>query len=158
MDIIGFTYQQERSFDTMEEAAGNPGNIGAGMMNTGLGLGMGLGFAGPASEMMNRMARGINMDGGGSAADFQAKACSGCGTGNSAAARFCSGCGRSFLPPQAAGAPANGNVCRSCGGQAVSGAKFCPHCGAGLVVNCTGCGHVLQPGQKFCAECGTRAG
>ncbi|KAI7262205.1 hypothetical protein KC345_g9503 [Hortaea werneckii] len=57
MDIIGFTYQQERSFNTMEEAAGNPGNIGAGMMNTGLGLGMGFGLAGPAAEIVTRMTR-----------------------------------------------------------------------------------------------------
>ncbi|MNO53935.1 Double zinc ribbon [compost metagenome] len=158
MDILGFTYQQERSFDTMEEAAGNPGSIGAGMMNTGLGLGMGLGFAGPASEIMNRMTRGISMEGGVSAASFMVKTCPGCGTGNAADARFCSGCGRSFEPPQAEGLPANRMACRSCGEQVVPGAKFCPHCGTSLIIQCAGCGHVLQPGQKFCPECGTRAG
>ncbi len=158
MDIIGFTYQQERSFNTMEEAAGNPGSIGAGMMNTGLGLGMGLGFAGPASEMMNRMTRGIIMDGGTSAAGSRVKACEGCGIGNSAAARFCSGCGRSFQQPQAESTSADSASCRSCGEQVVPGAKFCPHCGTSVIIPCAGCGHVLQPGQKFCPECGTRAG
>lgn len=38
MDIIGYNYQQERSFDTLETAAGNSGN--GGMMNAGMGLSM----------------------------------------------------------------------------------------------------------------------
>lgn len=157
MDIIGFTYQQERSFNTMEEAAGNPGSIGAGMVNTGLGLGMGLGFAGPASEMMNRMTRGI-MEGGASAAGSTVKTCPSCGAGNSAEARFCSGCGRSLQQPQPEGTPADRTACRNCGEQVVPGAKFCPHCGTSVIIPCAGCGHVLQSGQKFCPECGTRAG
>lgn len=39
MGIIGFTYQQERSFNVMETAAGNEGTAG-GVMGAGLGLGM----------------------------------------------------------------------------------------------------------------------
>lgn len=153
MDIIGFTYQQERSFNTMEEAAGNPGNLGAGMMNTGLGLGMGFGLAGPASDMMNRMTRGMSLDGGTAAGPgTNSKSCAGCGTLNPADARFCTGCGQSLQP-----VPAASSTCRSCGKPVIPGAKFCPHCGESLVIKCTGCGHELQPGQKFCAECGTRA-
>jgi membrane protease subunit (stomatin/prohibitin family) len=154
MDIIGFTYQQERSFDTMEEAAGNPGNLGAGMMNTGLGLGMGFGLAGPATDMMNRMTRGMSLDGGTAAAPgTNSKSCAGCGTLNPADARFCTGCGQSLQPVPAAAS----STCRSCGKPVIPGAKFCPHCGESLIIKCTGCGHELQPGQKFCAECGTRA-
>ncbi len=41
MGIVGFTYQQERSFDVMQTAAGNEGNAGSVM-----GAGMGLGRAG----------------------------------------------------------------------------------------------------------------
>lgn len=153
MDIIGFTYQQERSFNTMEEAAGNPGNLGAGMMNTGLGLGMGFGLAGPASDMMNRMTRGMSLDGGTAAGPgTNSKSCAGCGTLNPADARFCTGCGQSLQP-----VPAASSTCRSCGKPVIPGAKFCPHCGESLIIKCTGCGHELQPGQKFCAECGTRA-
>lgn len=43
MGIIGFTYQQERSFNVMETAAGNEGTPG-GVMGAGLGLGMGIGM------------------------------------------------------------------------------------------------------------------
>lgn len=154
MDIIGFTYQQERSFDTMEEAAGNPGNLGAGMMNTGLGLGMGFGLAGPATDMMNRMTRGMSLDGGTAAGPgTNSKSCAGCGTLNPADARFCTSCGQSLQPVPAAAS----STCRSCGKPVIPGAKFCPHCGESLIIKCTGCGHELQPGQKFCAECGTRA-
>lgn len=46
MGIIGFTYQQERSFNVMETAAGNEGTAG-GVMGAGLGFGMGMGM-GPA--------------------------------------------------------------------------------------------------------------
>lgn len=40
MGIIGFDYQQERSFDVLETAAGNEGNAGS-VMGAGIGLGMG---------------------------------------------------------------------------------------------------------------------
>ncbi|MEK5030514.1 SPFH domain-containing protein [Paenibacillus sp. FSL R7-0302] len=156
MDIIGFTYQQERSFDAMEEAAGNPGNIGAGMMNAGLGLGMGFGLAGPAAEIATRMTRNMSLDGstGSQQAPHNAsKSCPGCGTLNPEDARFCTGCGRSLQPPPAA----ENEVCPSCGKAVIPGAKFCPHCGEGLILKCAGCGHELKPGQKFCPECGTRA-
>jgi membrane protease subunit (stomatin/prohibitin family) len=46
MGIIGFTYQQERSFDVMETAAGNEGSAGS-LMGAGIGVGAGLGI-GPA--------------------------------------------------------------------------------------------------------------
>ncbi|MEK4047262.1 SPFH domain-containing protein [Paenibacillus sp. FSL H8-0048] len=155
MDIIGFTYQQERSFDAMEEAAGNPGNAGVGMMNAGLGLGMGFGLAGPAAEIATRMTRSMSLDGstGSQPASAASKSCSGCGTLNPADARFCTGCGRSLQPPP----EAENKVCPSCGKAVIPGAKFCPHCGEGLILKCAGCGHELKPGQKFCPECGTRA-
>jgi membrane protease subunit (stomatin/prohibitin family) len=41
MGIVGFDYQQERSFDVMEAAAGNEGSAGT-MIGTGLGLGVGV--------------------------------------------------------------------------------------------------------------------
>lgn len=44
MDIVGFNYHQKRAFDTLETAAGNPGN--GNILNAGLGMGMGLGMGG----------------------------------------------------------------------------------------------------------------
>lgn len=45
MNIIGYNYQQERSFDTLEGAAKNPGTSGD-LMGAGLGLGMGVTMGG----------------------------------------------------------------------------------------------------------------
>ena len=45
MDIVGYDYTTERSFDTLESAAKNEGS-GSNLMNAGIGLGMGLGVGG----------------------------------------------------------------------------------------------------------------
>ncbi|MFF2910846.1 SPFH domain-containing protein [Paenibacillus sp. NPDC057934] len=157
MDIIGYTYQQERSFNSMEEAAGNPGsNIGGGMMNAGMGLGMGMGFAGPAAEMINQMTRGIGFDAGVHSGNGT-KSCSKCGNVNTAGSLFCSSCGQNLSTPPA-DATSSKLGCRKCGHELSPGSKFCPQCGESQIINCSGCGHELKPGQKFCAECGTKAG
>jgi membrane protease subunit (stomatin/prohibitin family) len=44
--IEGFSYQQQRSFDVMETAAGNEGGAAGTMVGAGVGLGMGLGVGG----------------------------------------------------------------------------------------------------------------
>ncbi|MFE4714475.1 MULTISPECIES: SPFH domain-containing protein [unclassified Paenibacillus] len=157
MDIIGYTYQQERSFNSLEEAAGNPGgNIGTGMMNAGMGLGMGIGFAGPAAEMVNQMTRGIGFDAGVHSGNGT-KSCSKCGNINTAGSSFCSSCGQNLsIPPTDAASSKLG--CRKCGHELPPGSKFCPQCGESQILKCSGCGLELKPGQKFCAECGTKAG
>jgi membrane protease subunit (stomatin/prohibitin family) len=55
MGIVGFTYQQERSFDVMQTAAGNEGSAGA-VMGAGLGAGMGLGVGASLGQAYNQMA------------------------------------------------------------------------------------------------------
>ncbi|SCC92486.1 Antifreeze protein type I (fragment) [Thiomonas sp. X19] len=55
MGIVGFTYQQERSFDVMQTAAGNEGNSGT-LMNAGVGLGMGLAAAPALGQAFSQMA------------------------------------------------------------------------------------------------------
>ena len=59
MDIIGYNYQQERTFDTLETAAGNEGNSGN-MMGAGMGLGMGVGVGGAFGNAMSNMGNQIN--------------------------------------------------------------------------------------------------
>ncbi|MNB89421.1 Double zinc ribbon [compost metagenome] len=158
MDIIGYTYQQERSFDTLEESAGNPGNLGAGMMNAGLGLGMGFGLAGPAADIVSQMSRGIGQSGRGAGTGISGKACPDCGAMSLPSARFCSGCGKGF---RAAG-PEEGAedtvVCRSCSSRVAAGARFCTNCGNSMTLKCAGCGHELEAGQRFCGECGRQNG
>lgn len=55
MGIIGFNYQQERSFDVMQTAAGNEGSAGA-LTGAGMGLGMGMGIGPSMGQAFNQMA------------------------------------------------------------------------------------------------------
>ena len=61
MDIVGYNYQQERSFDTLEGAATNPGSLQSGFMGTGLGLGMGFGLGGPMGRQFSNLTQHINV-------------------------------------------------------------------------------------------------
>lgn len=84
MDIIGYSYAQERSFDTLQTAAGNEGTAG-GTMGVGMGLGMGVGVGSPMGNVMSEIARNINPS--------CVKHCANCGAELPNTAKFCSGCG-----------------------------------------------------------------
>jgi membrane protease subunit (stomatin/prohibitin family) len=62
MGIVGFTYQQERSFDVMQTAAGNEGNAGS-VMGAGMGLGMGLGLGAPLGQAYGQLASDVREGG-----------------------------------------------------------------------------------------------
>jgi membrane protease subunit (stomatin/prohibitin family) len=51
MAIVGFNYQQERSFDVLQSAASNEGTSG-GVMGAGLGAGLGLGLGANIGNVM----------------------------------------------------------------------------------------------------------
>ena len=53
MNVMGYNYQQMRSFDVMEAAAKNEG--GSGMLNAGVGLGAGMGMGGAIGQMAAQM-------------------------------------------------------------------------------------------------------
>lgn len=84
MDIIGYSYAQERSFDALQTAAGNKGSAGA-LMGAGMGLGMGVGVGSPMGNAMSAIAKNINPTG--------AKHCMNCGAELPSEAKFCPGCG-----------------------------------------------------------------
>ena len=84
MDIIGYSYAQERSFDALQAAAGNEGNAGA-VIGAGMGLGIGVGVGSPMGNAMSAIAQNINPTG--------AKHCINCGSPLPHNARFCPGCG-----------------------------------------------------------------
>ena len=84
MDIIGYSYTQERSFDALQTAAGNEGSAGA-VMGAGMGLGMGVGVGSPMGNAMASIAQNINPSG--------AKHCINCGVAIPPEAKFCPGCG-----------------------------------------------------------------
>ena len=84
MSILGFSYEQERSFDTLQTAAGNAGSAGA-MLGVGMGLGMGASVGAPMGAAMSNIAKSINPSG--------ANHCVNCGATLPKDAKFCPGCG-----------------------------------------------------------------
>lgn len=171
MDIIGYTYQQERSFDTMETAAGNAGN--GGVMNAGIGMGMGLGMMAPMNQIVGGMSQNLNLSGNAqpqqNSQPESFSICDKCGAKNAADAKFCNNCGDVFYRCPACGTDNDESaaVCRSCGkpmprkcsqcgAKVDGGVKFCSNCGASMVKSCPKCGQTINDGIKFCSECGTK--
>ena len=117
MDVIGYNYQQERTFDVLESAAKNESSGSASFMGAGMGLGMGFGAAKTFGAAFSDMAKGIDMSGQVSSTAN----CPNCGRAVPSSAKFCPECGRAL-----------GGHCPKCGA-ALSGApKFCPECGEKL--------------------------
>ncbi|KOR88217.1 SPFH domain-containing protein [Paenibacillus solani] len=169
MDIIGYTYHQERTFNTLEGAAKNPSSPAAVM---GTGLGMGLGMVGPMHDTVSKLFEDKND------VHTKQKACTKCGTLNGEEARFCSSCGQS-LQAQVEEQSEEAILCNDCGNALPRNAKFCLHCGdpyhacpkcgydhpAGAVecpgcgsqlpMPCRECGELVDADAKFCPSCGS---
>ncbi|MDF2921492.1 MAG: hypothetical protein K0R57_406 [Paenibacillaceae bacterium] len=168
MDILGFTYHQERTFNTLENAAKNEGGQSV-LMNTGIGLGMGLGVGGAVGGVMPHLAEQMQV--------APQRTCPQCQDSNPSSFNFCKTCGHSFKP---AGGPAkNQIICHNCQQPMPEGIKFCPHCGdsynpcpsckadnprtasqctqcgADLGRACRECGTIVSKEVKFCPDCGT---
>ena len=60
MNIVGYSYQQKRSFDVMETAAGNEGTAG-GVMGAGIGFGMGTAMMPPFNHALGASAQNMNI-------------------------------------------------------------------------------------------------
>ena len=146
MDIVGYSYEQERSFDTLEGAATNPGSGQAGMMGVGIGAGMGFGIGGALGSQVGDIAKGVTTK--------NTKKCPECGDELDVSKRFCASCGfdTEKVSQQATPAP-----CPKCGAAIEKeGSKFCPECGDSLLKKCFACNATLSGDPKFCPECGER--
>ncbi len=174
MDIVGYNYVQERSFDTLEGAATNPGAAQAGIMGAGMGLGMGFGIGGAMGSQMGGLTQNMNTSG-------QTKNCPNCSAIMENDRRFCGKCGYDTQqqkqssgaePPQQikcskCGAMMGINVkfcpecgdnyypCPNCKGDIAPGSDTCPYCGGTVPKPCPGCGVLVSGENKFCPECGT---
>ena len=176
MDIVGYSYQQERSFDTMETAAGNEGAANSGLMGAGIGLGMGLGVGGSMGSAMGQM--GQQLDG---MSSDQGKPCPKCQQMVSSDLKFCGNCGYRIDSSCVTNPTASRETfpCDKCGSEIIKGAKFCPNCSdpvfacpecgadnpedaaecrscnAPLPIACSSCESVVSSRHKFCPECGS---
>lgn len=145
MDIIGFSYQQERTFDTLGQAAQHASGIQSDLMGAGIGLGMGYSVGGAIGGTMSRLTGELQVD-------AQNKVCSKCNQKNQPGATFCMQCGSSLAGPGGQGQLSEVE-CGSCGQMMSRQSKFCPHCGDPYRP-CPHCGADTQPNEINCADCG----
>lgn len=144
MDIVGYSYQQERSFDTLEGAATNPGALQSGLMGAGIGLGMGVGVGGTMGQQFGGLAQNMNIT--------ETKDCPNCKTKIGINERFCNRCG---CDTTISVDKKEEIKCYDCGAKLTSGAKFCLECGK-KYNPCTNCKADLPDGAKMCDFCGTK--
>lgn len=143
MDIVGFSYVQERSFDTLEGAATNP-HGGSDLMGAGMGIGMGFGIGGPLGQQAGSLTQVMNTN-------PKTKECPRCKAAMPQDKRFCSDCGfDTDASPQQ-----DSVTCSACGEAYRLGAKFCPLCG-NPYYGCPVCRADVAKGISFCPECGAK--
>lgn len=146
MDIVGYSYGQERSFDVLGAAASNQGSMQSGLMGAGIGMGMGLGMGSSVGSQFAGLAGVIN-----TAASLQPDQpketimCKKCGTANKNNTKFCAECGGQLI-----------KICEKCGSAINGSPKFCPECGISIIKKCESCGAVIEGTPKFCSECGNK--
>jgi membrane protease subunit (stomatin/prohibitin family) len=130
MNILGYSYQQERSFDVLGDAVKNPGAQQSSLMNAGIGLGLGFGVGGAVGDVtrntLNNFSNQIiqpqqnqqppQMP---ASSIAQPLKCPKCGT-ISTQGTFCLNCGTSLKQTK---------ICSQCGSEIPSNARFCPICG-----------------------------
>jgi membrane protease subunit (stomatin/prohibitin family) len=159
MGLLGFSYQQERSFDVMQTAAGNEGTAG-GVMGLGVGMGVGVGLGAPMGHAMSQMGPLLQPQGASSgppapggpgptgvsptAGPTPGLTCDKCGSAISRGAKFCANCADPV------------NACPSCGQDNAAEASSCRSCGAAMPGRCRSCNLPLPTGTKFCSNCGTK--
>lgn len=164
MNVMGYNYQQMRSFDAMEQMAqasggGDGGGGGNPLLGAGMGLGAGLGMGGAFGQMASQMGQFLNSSPGGAAQQPLAtptareepstpspstptRVCPKCGKACGQGGRFCPSCGASLNPG-----------CPHCGADIALDSRFCSKCGKPILKTCT-CGAALTPGAAFCSQCG----
>lgn len=148
MDIVGYSYTQERSFDTLEGAAKNPSSGQAGFMGAGMGLGMGVGIGGVFGNQMGGIAQSINPK--------ETKKCPSCGSVMDADDRFCANCGKDTHAVKKPSTTVTTVKCSQCGNEFNNKAKFCPECGTPYNP-CIYCGSDMPKGATKCGICGKEA-
>lgn len=151
MNIIGYSYQQERSFDTMDTAVKNDSLGAAPFMGAGMGIGMGVGVGGGMVGSMSNLAKQTAIPDTNSHAE-----CPQCHAQVPQGQRFCGSCGFDMQKPLDDASRKNGEKkaakCSNCG-TVINGSKFCPECGRKLNP-CPECGSDIPEGAASCPECG----
>ena len=142
MSILGYNYQQERSFDTLEGAAKNSGTS-ANLMGAGMGLGMGAALGGSVGGQFSGITKELNT------AAEDTKSCPSCSAIMSKSKRFCPDCGCDTAEEKT---DSTAITCSSCGTTYQNTTKFCPECG-NKYNPCSKCGADMEEGATLCTIC-----
>lgn len=148
MGLLGTNYQQQRTFDVLETAAGNEGAAGT-VLGAGMGMGMGMGMGGAMGGAFNQLTPHMQTQTPAPQAQLN---CAKCNTPYTAGMKFCGGCGNALAAPATATAMPMLS-CDKCHAEVPKGAKFCPHC-ADPVYACPSCGEDNPSGAAHCRRCG----
>ena len=150
MNIIGYSYQQERSFDTLEGAAKNAGSASVSIMGAGLGIGMGFGMGQGVGREFGNIAREIQVNN----SEGTVKECPSCHTQIPLDQRSCGSCGFDFnIKNRPADKKENGLACLDCGRAITKTVKFCSNCGR-KINHCPNCGNDMMDNVAICSACG----
>ena len=148
MNIIGYSYQQERSFDTLEGAAKNTGSTAAPLMGAGMGLGMGFGMGQGVGAGFGSMAQEIQVNN----PKETTKECPKCHAQIPQTQRFCGSCG--FDTEKKPETKKEKSItCSACGANITKNTKFCSECGR-KVNHCPNCGNDISDNATKCDACG----
>jgi len=157
MNIIGFDYTQERSFDTLEGAVSNIGNnsgnsggsVMSDLLGATVGVGMGAAIGSNVATQFGGIAKELNTQPQMNNTPLQTIKCQKCQSTVDAGKRFCSDCGEEVLLP--------GEVtCENCNAKNEKGKNFCGDCGSSLIKECPKCNAIAEMNKKFCADCGEK--
>ncbi|MGN0142917.1 MAG: SPFH domain-containing protein [Roseburia sp.] len=117
MSVMGYDYQQERTFNMLDKAAANEGSA-AGFMGAGMGFGMGTNLGNVLGGAMGNAVANVQRDMEVGQKEETRLVCSSCGANIPAESKFCPECGSRLEA-----------VCSQCGAKIIPGAKFCLECG-----------------------------
>ena len=144
MNIIGYSYQQERSFDTLEGVAKNPGTSNNPLMGVGMGLGMGVQMGNAVGKGFGDMVEEIKTND-----KSEKKICPKCHAEILHGQRFCGECGYDMTKED----KKNKIVCANCGSELNENSKFCMECGK-KYNPCPNCKADMEDGAQICKVCG----
>ena len=152
MGILGFNYQQERSFDVLQTAAGNEGTVGS-AMGAGIGMGMGVAMGSPIGGAFAQLTPILQPSCSMREINTELKNCPNCNNQNLPGTQFCCKCGTKLN--ESNNSIMNVITCDKCGTNVPPGSKFCPNC-ADEVNPCPECGEDNDNSASTCRRCGNR--
>ncbi len=150
MEVLGYNYQQERTYNILDTAAANEGTSSE-IMGAGMGLGMGVNLGSTIGNFMGGLSSVSepSVDSSQKEKEEGEKVvCPKCHNVLPENAKFCIICGTKIEKCDLV-------RCIHCGEMVPKG-KFCMSCGKPLVRICPNCGEIQKDSAKFCMSCGSK--